>query len=155
MYLNELLESLKNESLVFEESSLIEKLNTINSKSLTDLKASKMELLSKHNLETMLELKHKSPSTEDILIDDEKATNLKSTIDAFMDKHAPGDQEQKIYIRTICVYLTFIAKKPLHPAGFFDPDGKIVYKNGQVVCPIKSQEIDKAESLCRFCVASL
>jgi uncharacterized protein (UPF0305 family) len=155
MYLDELLESLKNESSVFEEYCLMEKLNTIKSNSLNGLKTSKMQMLLKYNIETMLDLKHKILSTKDILIDDIKATNLKLAVDAYMDKYAPGQQKQKIFIRIISIYLTFIANKPLHPEGFFDPDGKSMYKNGQIVCPIKPKEIHKSGSLCRFCVASM
>jgi uncharacterized protein (UPF0305 family) len=103
----------------------------------------------------MLDLKHKILSTKNILIDDIKITNLKLAIDAYMDKYAPGQEKQKIFIRIISIYLTFIANKPLHPEGFFDPDGKVMYKNGRIVCPIKSKEIHEDGTLCRFCVASM
>jgi uncharacterized protein (UPF0305 family) len=76
---------------------------------------------------------------------------LKSAIDTYLDKYAGGQNELKTYIRAIAVYLTFIAKKPLHPAGVFNAEGKAIYRNGKVVCPIKQREINKPGSLCRFC----
>jgi uncharacterized protein (UPF0305 family) len=155
MYLDELIESLKNESSGFEEDCLMEKLDAIKSNCLKDLKILKMQMLLKYNIETMLELKHKIISVENILIDDIKVSNLKLAIDAYIDKYAPGQEKQKNFVRIISVYLTFIANKPLHPEGLFDPDGKAIYKNGRIVCPIKSKEVHEVGSLCRFCVASM
>jgi uncharacterized protein (UPF0305 family) len=155
MYLDELIQSLKIESSIFGEDCLMEKLNEIKLNSLKNLEISKMQILLKYNIETMLDLKHKNISAENIVIDNIKAANLKLAIDAYMDKYAPGQEKQKIFIRIISVYLTFIANKPLHPEGFFDPDGKAMYKNGRIVCPIKSKEIHENGSLCRFCVASM
>jgi uncharacterized protein (UPF0305 family) len=110
--------------------------------------------LSKYNIETMLELKNMILATdENNSIDDMSVQILKSAVDAYMDKYAEGQKELKAYIRIIAVYLTFIAKKPLHPAGIFDREGKALYRNGKVVCPLKNQEINKPDSLCRFCVS--
>jgi uncharacterized protein (UPF0305 family) len=70
-----------------------------------------------------------------------------------MDKYAEGQKELKISIRIIAVYLTFIVKKPLHPESMLYAEGKTVYRNGKVVCPVRIQEINKPGSLCRFCAS--
>jgi uncharacterized protein (UPF0305 family) len=62
----------------------------------------------------------------------------------------PKDKKNKKYIY---VYLTFIARKPLHPENMFYTEGKVLYRNGKVVCPLKKQELKKPGSLCRYCVS--
>jgi uncharacterized protein (UPF0305 family) len=149
-----LLESLKAEAVFFDESVLREKLNDVNREMLRNKTALPSQKLSKYNMETMLELKNKTlPANENDFIDDASIQILKSAINAYMDKYAEGQKELKAYIRIIAVYLTFVVKKPLHPAGMFDMEGNILYRNDKVVCPLRKREINKPDSLCRFCAS--
>jgi uncharacterized protein (UPF0305 family) len=152
MYSNELLKSLKIDASAFAENNLLEKLKRLEAKR---LEMSKMQVLLKYNIDTMLELKCQTRSVENKWIDDIKVDNLRAAIDTYMDKYATGQEEQKTFIKIISVYLTFIAKKPLHPGGFFDPAGKVVFKDGNIVCPVKAKEINKDVSLCCFCISSM
>jgi uncharacterized protein (UPF0305 family) len=149
-----LLESLKAEAVFFDEGSLQKRLNDANFEMSKDKIVLPSQKLSKYNIETMLELKNKSlAANKNDFIDDTSVQVLKSAIDAYMDKYAEGQKELKAYIRIIAVYLTFIVEKPLHPAGVFDAEGNILYKNGKIVCPLRMHEINKPGSLCRFCVS--
>jgi uncharacterized protein (UPF0305 family) len=152
-----LLESLKTEALFIDENLLLEKLSNLNVEIEKNKTASSAQKLSKYNLETMLELKNKTlqktETNKDEFIDDINIQMLESAIDNYMDKYAEGQKEQKIYIRIIAVYLTFIARKPLHPENMFYTEGKVLYRNGKIVCPLKKQEINKPGSLCRFFVS--
>jgi uncharacterized protein (UPF0305 family) len=150
-----LLESLKAEAVFFNESSLREKLNDVNLEMLKNKIALPSQKLSKYNIETMLELKNKTlTANENNFIDDASVQMLKSAIDTYMDKYAEGQKELKTYIRILAVYLTFIAEKPLHPAGMFDTEGRILYKNGKAVCPLRKHEINNPGSLCCFCASA-
>jgi uncharacterized protein (UPF0305 family) len=153
MYRNELLNSLKIEASHINENDLEKKLEIINLDIIKNNSISKMEMLLKYNIETMLELKHKTISEKAVVIDEIKIDHLKSAINAYMDKYAQGNEDQKTFIRLVSVYLTFIANKPLHPAGMFDHEGRVSYKNGQVVCPLRKKEIKEPGSLCHFCVS--
>ncbi|MDR2517293.1 MAG: DUF2115 domain-containing protein [Spirochaetaceae bacterium] len=151
-----LLELLKAEALPIDEKTLLKKLDSLNAEMAGDREVSPAQKLSKYNLETMLELKNKafgkSLTNEAEFIDDTDIQMLKSAIDSYMDRYAEGQKELKIFIRIIAVYLTFIAKKPLHPESMFYADGKTIYRNGNVVCPLRVHELTKPGSLCRFCV---
>jgi uncharacterized protein (UPF0305 family) len=149
-----LLESLKAEAIFIDESSLREKLNVLYLEMLKNKIVPPSQILSKYNMETMLELKNKTLTVnENDFIDDMSIQMLKSAIDTYMDKYAEGQKELKTYIRIIAVYLTFVDKKPLHPVSMFDREGRIQYRNDKVVCPLKRHEINKPDSLCRFCVS--
>jgi uncharacterized protein (UPF0305 family) len=161
MYSNELLKSLKIDASGFFKNNLFEKLEVLEAdvskgaKRTKGLEMSKMQVLLKYNIETMLELKCKTRSVENKWIDDIKIENLRAAVDVYMDKYTNGQEEQKRFIKIISVYLTFIANKPLHPRGFFDPAGKVVFRAGNIVCPVKAKEINEDGSLCRFCVSSM
>jgi uncharacterized protein (UPF0305 family) len=155
MYSNELLDFLKIDALAFTEHNLLEKLKALELKREKGLAMSKMQVLLKYNIEMMLELKYKACTVENELIDDIQVDNLREAIDVYMDKYAGGQEEQKRFIKIIAVYLTFIAKKPLHPGGFFDSAGKVAFRDDRVVCPVKAKEINENGSLCCFCVSSM
>jgi uncharacterized protein (UPF0305 family) len=150
-----LLESLKTEAAFIDEGFLREKLRDLNLEMAKDGEVSTAQKLSEYNIETMLELKSKTlEANEDDLVDDMDVRGLKSAIDAYMDQYAEGEKELKTYVRIIAVYLTFIAKRPLHPVSMFDAEGEVLYRNGKAVCPLRQHEINKPNSLCHFCVST-
>jgi uncharacterized protein (UPF0305 family) len=150
-----LLELLKKEASFIDEKTLSERYNILILEIEKEGIISPAQRLLRYNLETMIELKNKIlDKNENELIDDENIEILKSSINNYMDKYTGGENAYKMFIRIIAVYLTYIVKKPLHPEGMFNAAGKILYKNGKVMCPIKKHEINKHGSLCRFCIST-
>lgn len=112
--------------------------------------------LSIYNLETFLELQRAVPNDTPLPVNEKRLREMEMDIDNYMTAHMPGEEEYKAFIRIISVYLTFIARKPLHPPGMFNKSGSsTVYKGGMVVCPLRAEELTKPGSLCRFCVSTI
>ena len=117
--------------------------------------------LSKFNLENYYEILSKNISKEeDFDIEDSKIAEIRNEIKLFFKGCSPESEESfKNFIESICVYLSLIAKKPLHPIGMDFRDGKTVFaeeKEGKTFyyCDIKQQqaEIAKDYYTCKYCV---
>ena len=97
---------------------------------------------------------------DDFEIDDEEIESMKNEIDLFFKGCSPESEDSfKKFIESICLYLSLIAKKPLHPVGMDFRDGKTVFteeKDGETVyyCDIKQRqaEIAKDYYTCKYCV---
>lgn len=97
---------------------------------------------------------------EDFEISDEKIEEMKNEIDLFFKGCSPeSDESFKKFIESICIYLSLIAKKPLHPVGMDFRDEKTVFteeKDGKTLyyCDIKQRqaEIAKDYYTCKYCV---
>lgn len=97
---------------------------------------------------------------EDFEISDEKIEEMKNEIDLFFKGCSPeSDESFKKFIESICIYLSLIAKKPLHPVGMDFRNGKTVFteeKDGKTLyyCDIKQRqsEIAKDYYTCKYCV---
>lgn len=97
---------------------------------------------------------------EDFEISDEKIEEMKNEIDLFFKGCSPeSDESFKKFIESICIYLSLIAEKPLHPVGMDFRDGKTVFteeKDGKTLyyCDIKQRqaEIAKDYYTCKYCV---
>ncbi|WP_269851947.1 DUF2115 family protein [Methanosarcina horonobensis] len=61
-------------------------------------------------------------------IDHEKLEDFILRINQYMDENVPNQKDLKEYIRIICTYLTFKAKKPLHPPGMIIDGNKKIFK---------------------------
>ncbi len=65
----------------------------------------------------------------------------------------PGNAGFKDYVRTVSVYLVFIARMPLHPPGMRFAGGKeIALVEGIWRCPGKREFVGDPASLCKYCV---
>ena len=97
---------------------------------------------------------------EDYEISDDEINDIKNEIELFFEGCSPESEESfRKFIESICIYLSLIAKKPLHPIGMDFRDGKTVFideKNGKTVyyCDIKQHqaEIAKDYYTCKYCV---
>ena len=97
---------------------------------------------------------------EDFEIPDNEINEMKNEIDLFFKGCSPESEENfKKFIESICIYLSLIAKKPLHPVGMDFRDGKTVFteeKDGETVyyCDIKQRqaEIAKDYYTCKYCI---
>jgi uncharacterized protein (UPF0305 family) len=64
--------------------------------------------------------------------------------------------EFKDFIKIISLYLTYIAKKPLHPTGIiFSNESKVYQKEESYYCTGKAIFLKDKHSLCRYCVANI
>ena len=113
------------------------------------------------NLENYEEILSKTiDEEEDFEISDNEINEMKNEIDLFFKGCSPeSDDSFKKFIESICIYLSLIAKKPLHPVGMDFRDGKTVFteeKDGETVyyCDIKQRqaEIAKDYYTCKYCV---
>ncbi len=99
-----------------DEESYNEKNNSIN------------QIMSRNNLKNFNEIVNSSFEGPDEEIDEKKLKDFQGRIDHYFSLYSPGDEEFKKFIKTISIYLTFIAKKPLHPPGIVFSNGCGVYK---------------------------
>ena len=117
--------------------------------------------VSSFNLKNYEEILSKNmEDSDDFEISDKEIEDMKNEIDLFFKGCSPESEESfKKFIESICIYLSLIAKKPLHPVGMDFRDGKTVFaeeKDGQTVyyCDIKQRqaEIAKDYYTCKYCV---
>jgi uncharacterized protein (UPF0305 family) len=87
-------------------------------------------------------------------VDEEKLSDFICRIDNFFALYAPNQDEFKEFIKIISIYLTFIAKKPLHPPGTIFENGSRVYERENVYyCTGKIIFLKDDLSLCKYCVS--
>lgn len=110
--------------------------------------------MSEYNLQNFHEILNLSPEGLDYEVDEEELRDLENRIDKYFSLHSPDDEEFKEFIKLISIYLTFIAKKPLHPPGIKFSDGTTVYQEGNsYYCTGKNLHMKDKNSLCKCCVA--
>ncbi len=111
------------------------------------------QIMSWYNLENFNEIMNASIEGLEEEIDEKELSDLQNRIDQYFGLYAPDDEDFKEFIKAISVYLTFIAKKPLHPPGIVFSNGKKVYrKDGVYYCTGKRIFIKDELSLCKCCV---
>lgn len=86
---------------------------------------------------------------DDFDIKDNVVKKIREDITFYFDKY--GGSEDNIFSENISLYLTLIAKKPLHPYNENKKD-KIYYSNGSYYCKGRAKYIHDERSLCRYCV---
>ena len=95
-----------------------------------------------------------------IEIDDGLVDDIKDELYRFFEGCSPESEEIfKKFITYNCIYLSLIAKRPLHPVGIDMHNGKTVFaeeKDGETVyyCDIKEEQskIAKDYYTCQYCV---
>ena len=109
--------------------------------------------MSKYNLENFNMIITSSYEGSDDEVDENKLDDFKMCIDNYFDLYAPDDIEFREFIKIISIYLTFIAKKPLHPPGILFSNGATVYQSEDSYhCTGKSVFIKDNHSLCKYCI---
>lgn len=113
-----------------------------------------MDMISEYNLKNFNEIMSREFIVYDSEIDEKKLEDFKRSIDHYFSLYAPDDIEFREFIKIISLYLTYIAKKPLHPPGIIFSNGKKVYQiEGCYFCTGKNIFIKDEHSLCRYCIA--
>lgn len=114
-----------------------------------------MDIMSIYNLENFNEIMGLSLKENEDEIDEKELEDFKMSIDHYFSLYAPDDGEFKEFIKLISLYLTYIARKPLHPPGIIFSNGSKVYQsNGHYFCTGKHIFIKEELSLCRYCIAN-
>ena len=109
--------------------------------------------MSKYNLKNFNDIMNSSFEELDDEIHEEKLKDFQDRIDHYFSLYASDDEKFKEFIKAISLYLTFIAKKPLHPPGIIFSNGIQVYKKQEVYfCTGRSVFIKDKLSLCKYCV---
>ena len=93
-------------------------------------------------------------------IDDKLVNDIKDELRRFFEGCSPESEEEfKKFIIYTCIYLSLIAKRPLHPIGIDMHNGKTVFgeeKDGETVyyCDIKEEQSKMAKDYytCQYCV---
>ena len=114
-----------------------------------------MDIISAYNLKNFNEILSLNFKGNDEEIDEKELKDFKLSIDHYFSLYAPDNEEFREFIKIISLYLTYIAKKPLHPPGIRFSNGSKVYQSeGIYFCTGKKIFIKDEFSLCRYCVAS-
>jgi len=110
-------------------------------------------LVAAYDYQSFRELIARDPASCGGEVDDAALADFRRRVDQYMDEHAPGSEAFKDYVRTVSIYLAFIARRPLHPPGLRLAGGKaIALVDGVWRCPGKREYAGDPESLCRYCV---
>ncbi len=111
-------------------------------------------IISAYNMDNFNEILGSFIQENDDEINDMELEDFKMSIDHYFSIYVPDDQEFREFIKIISLYLTYIAKKPLHPPGIVFSNGSKVYqRDGNYFCTGKSIFIKDKLSLCRYCIA--
>ena len=112
------------------------------------------------NYNEIMELNIDEEDESNIEVDDELVNDIKDELRRFFEGCSPESEEEfKKFIIYTCIYLSLIAKRPLHPIGIDMHNGKTVFgeeKDGETVyyCDIKEEQskIAKDYYTCQYCV---
>lgn len=109
--------------------------------------------IGKYNLENYEEILNYKIE-EDYDISDETIQQVKDKMVNFFKKYPVELKEFEDFITYICLFLTYIAKKPLHPVGFYFSDEKPLYlENGKYYCQKRKEFIEDKDAMCHNCIA--
>ena len=109
----------------------------------------------KFNLETLISIRENNGHFFGEPINERYLMKFRDAINAFMDEHAPDNEELKDYIRRLNCYRTFIQKIPMHPVNMSMPMGRVILKGKDYYCSAKKAYMNQPNSLCHFCVAKI
>ncbi|GEM_PF-571104 len=111
-------------------------------------------LVADYNQKTFQEIKNRDCIAVIEQVDVDQYNEFTFRIDKYMDQYAPGQDDLKRYIQIISAYLTFIARKPLHPPGMiFDGNKSVIIDNNKYYCPVKNKQLQGEFSICKYCVS--
>ena len=108
------------------------------------------------NYKEILSLDIGEDSKQNIEVSDNLIKDIKDEIAKFFDGCSPESEDIfKNFITYICIYLSLIAKKPLHPVGMDFGNGKTVFKEGNnYYCDMKRELRMKSKDYytCKYCI---
>ena len=108
------------------------------------------------NYKEIFSLNIEEGSNQNIEVSDKLINDIKDEIAKFFDGCSPESKDIfKNFITYICIYLSLIAKKPLHPVGMDFGNGKTVFKEGKnYYCDVKRELRMKSKDYytCKYCI---
>ena len=108
------------------------------------------------NYKEIMSLNIDENSDENFKVSDKLIKEIKEEIAKFFDGSSPESEDIfKNFITYICIYLSLIAKKPLHPVGMDFGNGKTVFKEGNnYYCDVKRELRLKSKDYytCKYCI---
>lgn len=116
-----------------------------------------------YNLENYYEIMNSVINeADDYEISDKKIENMRNEINLFFeDPDNDCEEVFKKFIESICLYLSLIAKKPLHPVGMDFGNNKTVHKKVEnditkYYCDVKKALGEKSQEYytCRYCLCN-
>ena len=112
------------------------------------------DFLSSENAHAMIRLKEAESAGEKELNESE-ISSVRTLLEEYMDRFAPGQKKFKNYIVLISLYLHFIEEKPFHPEGMRAEGGRRLFFDGAYYrCPLKDIYSGEEKSLCTLCRAA-
>ena len=156
MKARELLEEIKENIKDYDIEPFEERLRDGNTDQTSKLRAN----FHIQNYTEIMELNINEDDDRNIEIDDKLVNDIKDELGRFFEGCSPESEEEfKKFIIYTCIYLSLIAKRPLHPIGIDMHNGKTVFaeeKDGETVyyCDIKEEQakIAKDYYTCQYCV---
>jgi uncharacterized protein (UPF0305 family) len=111
-----------------------------------------ISLLAGYNYSTALEIQSVTTIFPHIRKGGEIEIDMRKALTRYFEIYAPENDKLARYVTAISLYLTFYAKRPLHPPDLHT-DEVWVEKIGDIYyCSGKSRYIDEDFSLCRYCI---
>ena len=156
MKARELLEEIKENIKDYDIEPFEERLRDGNTDQTSKLRAN----FHIQNYTEIMELNIDEDDDSNIEIDDKLVNDIKDELGRFFEGCSPESEDIfKKFITYTCIYLSLIAKRPLHPIGIDMHNGKTVFgeeKDGETVyyCDIKEEQskIAKDYYTCQYCV---
>ena len=156
MKARELLEEIKENIKDYDIEHFEERLRDENTDQTSKLRAN----FHIQNYTEIMELNIDEDDDSNIEIDDKLVNDIKDELGRFFEGCSPESEGIfKKFITYTCIYLSLIAKRPLHPIGIDMHNGKTVFakeENGETVyyCDIKEEQskIAKDYYTCQYCV---
>jgi len=150
MKASELLEYIRSElSVISDYTSEIGKMVQRGREEKPDLPA----YLRDYNYSAFKEICDHDGIYPDFEIDSSLTGKFTGAVNRYLDTYAPGDEDLKVYVLNISLYLTFIAKRPLHPPALTETGQiEIIQKGRYYYCSEKSRYVHDSSALCRYCV---
>ena len=156
MKARELLEEIKENIKDYDIEPFEERLRDENTDQTSKLRAN----FHIQNYTEIMELNIDEDDDSNIEIDDKLVNDIKDELGRFFEGCSPESEDIfKKFITYTCIYLSLIAKRPLHPIGIDMHNGKTVFakeKDGETVyyCDIKEEQakIAKDYYTCQYCV---
>ena len=156
MKARELLEEIKENIKDYDIEPFEERLRDENTDQTSKLRAN----FHIQNYTEIMELNIDEDDDSNIEIDDKLVNDIKDELGRFFEGCSPESEDIfKKFITYTCIYLSLIAKRPLHPIGIDMHNGKTVFgeeKDGETVyyCDIKEEQSKMAKDYytCQYCV---
>ncbi|WP_295619859.1 DUF2115 family protein [uncultured Methanobrevibacter sp.] len=89
---------------------------------------------------------------DDFDIKDSLVKKIEDDVNYYFSIYDPYDDENRDFTRNLCLYLSLIAKKPLHPFGNNPNKDNMYLLNEEYFCKDRIKYLKDENSLCRYCV---